>query len=189
MQDVCEVSGSQTEGNNGRVRSEMPFPGSDWESLGWKVQAHVSFQLWFSLDICAGVGLLGHMVVLNLDTCTPTFRKALFRWVKTWEQPKCPLTDEWIRKMWYVYTMEHYSAMKRINNSVCSHMGRSRECHTKWSKSDRERHVSCYITYTWNLKRKIQTYLQNRNRVTDVGNKLMVTKGEGRRRDKLGVWD
>ena len=32
---------------------------------------------------------------------------------KTWKQPKCPLTEEWIKKMWYIYTMEHYSAIKR----------------------------------------------------------------------------
>ena len=32
---------------------------------------------------------------------------------RTWEQPKCPLTDEWIKKMWYIYTMEYYSAIKR----------------------------------------------------------------------------
>jgi len=32
---------------------------------------------------------------------------------KTWKQPKCPLTEEWIKKMWYIYTMEYYSAIKR----------------------------------------------------------------------------
>ena len=34
-------------------------------------------------------------------------------WLKTWKQPKCPWTDEWIKKMWYVYTMEYYSAIKK----------------------------------------------------------------------------
>ena len=38
---------------------------------------------------------------------------ALFTIVKTWKQPKCPLTDDWIRKMWYIYTMEYYSAIKK----------------------------------------------------------------------------
>ena len=38
---------------------------------------------------------------------------ALFTTAKTWKQPKCPLTDEWIKKMWYIYTMEYYSAIKR----------------------------------------------------------------------------
>ena len=41
------------------------------------------------------------------------FIAALFIIVKTWEQPKCPSTDEWIKKMWYTYTMEYYSAIKK----------------------------------------------------------------------------
>ena len=41
------------------------------------------------------------------------FIVALFTIAKTWKQPKCPLTDNWIRKMWYIYTMEHYSAIKK----------------------------------------------------------------------------
>ena len=41
------------------------------------------------------------------------FIAALFTIVKTWKQPKCPLTDEWIKKMWYIYTMEYHSAIKK----------------------------------------------------------------------------
>ena len=41
------------------------------------------------------------------------FIAALFTIAKTWKQPKCPLTDDWIRKMWYIYTMEYYSAIKK----------------------------------------------------------------------------
>ena len=47
------------------------------------------------------------------DTCTPMFITALFSIAKTWKQPKCPLTEEWIQKMWYIYTMEYYSAIRR----------------------------------------------------------------------------
>ena len=47
------------------------------------------------------------------DTCTPMFTAALFTIVKTWKQPKCPLTEEWIKKMWFIYTMEYYSAIKK----------------------------------------------------------------------------
>ena len=50
---------------------------------------------------------------LEKDTSTNMFIAALFARAKTWKQPKCPLTDEWIKKMWYVYTMEYYSATKR----------------------------------------------------------------------------
>ena len=47
------------------------------------------------------------------DMCTPMFIAALFTIVRTWKQPRCPSTDEWIRKLWYIYTMEYYSAIKR----------------------------------------------------------------------------
>ena len=46
------------------------------------------------------------------DICTPVFIAALFTIAKIWKQPKCPLTDEWIKKMRYVYTMEYYLALK-----------------------------------------------------------------------------
>ena len=45
--------------------------------------------------------------------CTPMFIAALFTTAKTWKQPKCPLTDKWIKKMWYIYTMEYYAAIKK----------------------------------------------------------------------------
>ena len=41
------------------------------------------------------------------------FTAALFTIAKTWKQPNCPLTDEWIKKMWYIYTIEYYSAIKK----------------------------------------------------------------------------
>ena len=47
--------------------------------------------------------------LIQKDTCTPMFIAALLTTAKTWKQPKCSLTDEWIKKMWYIYTMEYYS--------------------------------------------------------------------------------
>ena len=47
---------------------------------------------------------------LEKDTSTCMFVAALFTIAKTWKQPKCPSTDDWIRKMWYIHTMEYYSA-------------------------------------------------------------------------------
>ena len=43
----------------------------------------------------------------------PNVHAALFTIAKTWKQPKCPSTEKWIKKMWYIYTMEYYSAIKR----------------------------------------------------------------------------
>ena len=53
--------------------------------------------------------------IIQKDTCSPIFTAALLTTAKTWTQPKCPLTDEWIKKTWYLYTMEYYSAIKRKN--------------------------------------------------------------------------
>ena len=46
-------------------------------------------------------------------TCTPMFIAALFIIARTWKQPRCPSADEWIRKQWYIYTMEYYPAIKK----------------------------------------------------------------------------
>ena len=50
---------------------------------------------------------------LEKDTCTHMFTAALFTTAKTWKQPKCTLTNDWIKKMWYIYTIEYYSAIKK----------------------------------------------------------------------------
>jgi hypothetical protein len=47
------------------------------------------------------------------DTCTPMFIATLFTIAKIWKQPRCPSTDEWIKEMWYLYTVEFYSAKKK----------------------------------------------------------------------------
>ena len=81
------------------------------------------------------------------------FIVALFIIARTWKQPRCPSADEWIKKMWYIYTMEYYSASKKGNNSIFSNMDGPQECHTEWSKSDREGQILYNISYMWNLKR------------------------------------
>ena len=47
------------------------------------------------------------------NTCIPLFIAAVFTIARTWKQTRCPLTDEWMKKLWYIYTMEYYSAIKR----------------------------------------------------------------------------
>ena len=50
---------------------------------------------------------------IERDTRIPVFITALFTRARTWKQPRCPLADKWIRKRWYIYTMEYYSAIKK----------------------------------------------------------------------------
>ena len=58
------------------------------------------------------LGIYPEKIVIQKDTCTPMFIEALFTIARSWKQPKCPSRDEWIKKMWYIYTMEYYSAIK-----------------------------------------------------------------------------
>jgi hypothetical protein len=50
----------------------------------------------------------------NKGTCTPMFIVALLTIAKLWKQPRCPTTDEWIKKMWYLHTMEFYSEVSQV---------------------------------------------------------------------------
>ena len=59
------------------------------------------------------LGIYPEETKIEKDTCTPMFIAALFTIARTWKQPRCPLTDEWIKKLWYIYTMEYYSAIKK----------------------------------------------------------------------------
>ena len=60
------------------------------------------------------LGIYPEKTILQKDTCTLMFTAALFTIAKTWKQPRCPSTDKWIKKMWYMYTMEYCSTIKRI---------------------------------------------------------------------------
>ena len=59
------------------------------------------------------VGIYPGETKIENDTCTPMFTAALFAIAKTWKQPRCPSTDEWLKKLWFIYTVEYYSALKR----------------------------------------------------------------------------
>ena len=59
------------------------------------------------------LGIYPEKTIIQKKSCTIMFIAALFTIVRTWKQPKCPSTDEWIKKMWHIYTMEYYSARKR----------------------------------------------------------------------------
>ena len=55
------------------------------------------------------------------------FIAALFTIARPWKQPKCPSTEEWIKKMWNIYLMEYYSTIKERNNAICSNMDGPRD--------------------------------------------------------------
>ena len=59
------------------------------------------------------LGIYTEKTINQKESCTKMFIAALFTIARTWKQPKCSSTDEWIKKMWHIYTMEYYSAIKR----------------------------------------------------------------------------
>ena len=72
--------------------------------------------------VCGPITMLNLMCMLDIhteetkierDTCTPIFIAAVFIIARTWKQLRCPSADEWIRKLWYIYTMEYYLDIKK----------------------------------------------------------------------------
>ena len=59
------------------------------------------------------LGIYMAKIFIEKDTCTPMFTAALFTIARTWKQHKCPLRDEWIKKIRYIHTMEYYSAIRK----------------------------------------------------------------------------
>ena len=59
------------------------------------------------------LGIHTEEIRIERGSCTPMFITALFTIARTWNQPRCPSGDKWIRKLWYIYTMEYYSPIKK----------------------------------------------------------------------------
>ena len=72
----------------------------------------LKIQLPYGLAISL-LGIYPEKTIIQKGLCTTMFIAALFTIARTWKQPKCPMIDEWIKKIWYIYTMEYYSALKR----------------------------------------------------------------------------
>ena len=64
------------------------------------------------------LGIYPEKTIILKESCTKMFIAALFTIARTWKQPKCPSSDEWIKKMWHIYTMEYYSTIKRNEMKV-----------------------------------------------------------------------
>ena len=95
-------------------------------------------------------GIFPEKTMTHKDTCTPMFIAAPFAVAKTWKPPQCPLTEEWIQKKWYIYTMEYYSAIKR--NEIPAFLATWMDLETiMLSQSDNETPTSNAFTDMWNL--------------------------------------
>ena len=82
----------------------------------WKTVWRFLKKLKIELPYDPAIPLLGiypEKIIIQKESCTPMSIAAVFTIARTWKHPKCPSTEEWMKKMWYIYTMEYYSAIKR----------------------------------------------------------------------------
>ena len=81
----------------------------------------------------------------------PLFIAALFTIARTWKQPRCPLTDEWIKKLWYIYTMEYYSARKRstIESVLMRWMNLEPMIQSEISQKEKDKY--CTLTFIYRI--------------------------------------
>ena len=79
------------------------------------------------------------------------FIAALFTIARTWKQPRCPSTDEWIKKLWYIYTMEYYSAIKRntFESDLIRWMNLEPIIHSE--ESQKEKYKNCLLTHIYGI--------------------------------------
>ena len=82
-----------------------------WRTV-WRVLKKLKIELPYDPAIPL-LGIYPEKTIIQKESCTTMFIAALFTIARSWKQPKCPLTDGWIKKMWYICTMECYSAIKR----------------------------------------------------------------------------
>ena len=96
-------------------------------------------------------GIYPEKTIIQKDTCTPMFTAALFTIARSWKQPKCPSTDEWIKTMWYTYTMEYYSATKRNEIGSFVETWMNLETVIQSEVSQKEKNKYCMLTHMYGI--------------------------------------
>ena len=91
----------------GNVKLVQPL----WRTA-WRFLKKLEIELSYNPEI-PQLGIHTEETRTERDTCTPMFIIALFTIAWTWKQPRCPSAQKWIRKQWYIYTMNYYSAIKK----------------------------------------------------------------------------
>ena len=121
----------------------------------WKTVWRVLRKLGIKPPYDTAIPLLGihpEETKIERNTCIPLFIAALFTIARTWKPPRSPSTDEWIKKLWYIYTMEYYSAIKMNTFESVLMKCMNLECITQSEVSQKEKDKSYSNTYTWNLE-------------------------------------
>ena len=88
---------------------------------------------------------------IERDTCTPMFITALFIIARTWKQPRCPLAEEWIRKLRYIYTIEYYSAIRKNTLESVLMRWMKLELIIQSEVNHKEKHQYSILTYIYEI--------------------------------------
>ena len=97
------------------------------------------------------LGIYPEKTIIQKETCTPMFIAPLFTIARTCKQPKCPSTDEWIKKMWHIYSMEYYSAIKRNEIELFVVRWMDLESVTQSEVSQKEKNKYSMLTHIYGM--------------------------------------
>ena len=121
---------------------------------------------------------------IESDTCIPLFTAALFTIARTWKQSSCSSIDGWIKKLWYIYTVEYYSAIKRnaFESTLMRWMNLEPIIQNEVSQKEKDEYDILTNAYIQNLEKWYwRIYLQGNNGETGIENRLMnMERGEER---------
>ena len=97
------------------------------------------------------LGIYPEETKIERDTCIPLFTAAIFTIARTWKQPRCPSTDERIKKLWYIYTMEYYSAIKRNASEPVLMRWKNLEPIIQSEVSQKEKDKHCILMHIYGM--------------------------------------
>ena len=159
-----------------------------WKTI-WKFLRKLTLKSPYDLAIPL-LGIYPDKTINQRDTCTPMFIAPLFTIAKTWKQPKGPLTHEWIKKTWYIYTMEYYLVIKK--NKLMPFAATWMQVEIIILREVRKRKTIPYhITYIRNLKYGTNEPIYKTESLIGTEIRLLVAKarGKGSEKDALVTWD
>ena len=114
----------------------------------WRFLKNIKIELPYE-PVIPLLGIYPEKTIIQKYTCTTIFIAALFTIARSWKQPKCPLTDEWIKKMWYIYAMEYYSDIKRNRIGSFVEMWMDLETVIQSEVSQKEQNKYRILTCIW----------------------------------------
>ena len=123
-----------------------------WRTV-WRFLKKLKIELPYDQPIPL-LGVYPEKTIIQKESCTKMFIAALFTIARTWKQPKRPSADEWIKKMWHIYTMEYYSAIKRNENEVFVVRWMDLESVVQSEVSQKEKNKYRMLTHIYGILKK-----------------------------------